>query len=46
MPALDGVRGLAILMVLLVYFIADMLPTTNAAERAIVYVTGGPGVDG
>jgi peptidoglycan/LPS O-acetylase OafA/YrhL len=40
MPGLDGVRGLAILMVLLVHFIADTIPTSSAVERAIAYVTG------
>jgi peptidoglycan/LPS O-acetylase OafA/YrhL len=39
MPALDGVRGLAVLMVLLVHFVGGMLPT-NSLERAIGYVTG------
>jgi peptidoglycan/LPS O-acetylase OafA/YrhL len=39
MPALDGVRGLAILMVLVVHFFADTIPT-NAFERGLVRVTG------
>lgn len=38
LPVLDGVRGLAILMVLLFHFVGGMQPT-NAIERAIVGVT-------
>jgi peptidoglycan/LPS O-acetylase OafA/YrhL len=46
MPALDWVRGLAILMVLLHYFIGNMLPISSL-ERAIVGVTnyGSHGVE-
>jgi peptidoglycan/LPS O-acetylase OafA/YrhL len=38
MPALDGVRGLAILMVLVFHFVGNTLPT-SPVERAIVGVT-------
>ena len=37
-PVLDGVRGLAILMVMMFHFVAQMLPT-NWLERTIVGVT-------
>jgi peptidoglycan/LPS O-acetylase OafA/YrhL len=39
MPALDGVRGLAILMVLLLHFVGLTVPT-NRFENIIVLVTG------
>jgi peptidoglycan/LPS O-acetylase OafA/YrhL len=39
MPALDGVRGLAILMVLFVHFFADTM-ATNPFERVLTRVTG------
>jgi len=38
LPALDGMRGLAVLMVLVFHFVGQMLPT-NGIERAIVGVT-------
>lgn len=46
LPVLDGVRGLAILMVLVLHFVGNMIPT-NWIEHAIVGVTnyGSYGVD-
>jgi peptidoglycan/LPS O-acetylase OafA/YrhL len=38
LPVLDGVRGLAVLMVLMFHFVGQMLPT-NWVERTIVGVT-------
>jgi len=38
MPVLDGIRGLAVLMVLVLHFIGSMQPT-NSVERAIVHAT-------
>lgn len=38
LPALDGIRGLAVMMVLVFHFVGQMLPT-NWVERAIVGVT-------
>lgn len=39
LTALDGIRGLAILMILLLHFVGDTFPT-NAFEHAVITVTG------
>jgi peptidoglycan/LPS O-acetylase OafA/YrhL len=39
LPVLDGVRGLAVLMVLLFHFVGDR-PPSSWVDRAIVHVTG------
>jgi peptidoglycan/LPS O-acetylase OafA/YrhL len=39
LPVLDGVRGLAVLMVLLFHFVGDR-PPSSWGDRAIVHVTG------
>jgi peptidoglycan/LPS O-acetylase OafA/YrhL len=38
LPVLDGIRGLAVMMVLIFHFVGQML-TTNAIEHAVVAVT-------